>query len=65
MNIITFNARHALPSAHPEFLAWEPSNRFTPPTLHMAAQRLASRCGVPFSVALAHAEAAGLGREAH
>ena len=36
-----------------------------PNTLHLAAHRLASALGVPFGIALAHAEAAGLGsREA-
>ncbi len=44
---------------------WQP----TPPAPirphYIAARRLAARYGVPFFVALAHAEAAGLGKEAH
>lgn len=32
--------------------------------LQAAARRVAARCAVPYHVALAHAEAAGLGREA-
>lgn len=42
----------------------KPASSSLPDTLHLAAHRLASNLGVPFSVALAHAEAAGLGREA-
>lgn len=43
----------------------KPTARPVPNTLHLAAHRLASALGVPFGVALAHAEAAGLGsREA-
>ena len=34
-----------------------------PSPLHLIAHRLASNLGVPFGVALAHAQAAGLGRE--
>lgn len=42
---------------------WQPSpfSSFNP--LHAAARRLSVRCRVPFGVALAHAEAAGLGGE--
>lgn len=40
----------------------KPSAIVLPSTLHLAAHRLASNLGVPFGVALAHAEAAGLGR---
>ena len=42
----------------------KPASSSLPNTLHLAAYRLASALGVPFGVALAHAEAAGLGREA-
>ncbi|MEP9354852.1 hypothetical protein ABLE93_14785 [Xanthobacter sp. KR7-65] len=42
----------------------KPATSILPDTLHLAAHRLASALGVPFGVALAHAEAAGLGREA-
>lgn len=42
----------------------KPASSILPSTLHLAAHRLASHLGVPFGVALAHAEAAGLGREA-
>ncbi len=43
----------------------KPASSSLPNTLlHLAAHRLASALGVPFGVALAHAEAAGLGREA-
>lgn len=41
----------------------KPAATILPNTLHLAAHRLASALGVPFGVALAHAEAAGLGRE--
>lgn len=42
----------------------KPASSILPNTLHLAAHRLASTLGVPFSVALLHAEAAGLGKEA-
>ncbi|MFG1381274.1 hypothetical protein [Xanthobacter versatilis] len=42
----------------------KPASSILPNTLHLAAHRLASALGVPFSVALVHAEAAGLGKEA-
>ena len=42
----------------------KPASSILPNTLHFAAHRLASALGVPFSVALVHAEAAGLGKEA-
>jgi len=42
----------------------KPASSALPSTLHLAAHRLGSALGVPFGVALAHAQAAGLGREA-
>ncbi|MFG1306007.1 hypothetical protein V5F34_17950 [Xanthobacter autotrophicus] len=41
----------------------KPASSILPNSLHLAAHRLASALGVPFSVALVHAQAAGLGRE--
>lgn len=41
----------------------KPATSSLPNSLHLAAHRLASNLGVPFGVALAHAEAAGLGKE--
>ncbi len=41
----------------------KPASSILPNTLHLAAHRLASALGVPFSVTLVHAEAAGLGKE--
>lgn len=42
----------------------KPASLPLPTALERVAHRLASALGVPFGVALAHAEAAGLGREA-
>ncbi len=46
---------------------WRPAPAASFNPLHVAARRLAARCRVPFHVALAHAEAAGLGliKETH
>ncbi|TCK30148.1 hypothetical protein EV667_0235 [Ancylobacter aquaticus] len=43
---------------------WRPSRALYANPLHVIARRLAERCRVPFHVALAHAEQAGLGKEA-
>lgn len=40
----------------------KPAGTVTSP-LHLIAHRLAANLGVPFGVALAHAQAAGLGKE--
>lgn len=40
---------------------WNPALPVSRSPLHVAADRLSRRLGVPFRVALAHAEAAGLG----
>ncbi len=51
------------PTASLPLFDWRPAPApfFNP--LHAAARRLSARCRVPFGVALAHAEAAGLGGE--
>ncbi|GLI25745.1 hypothetical protein GGQ86_004996 [Xanthobacter flavus] len=60
---------HSLPHARragkrpPPTSSVKPASSSLPNTLHLAAHRLASNLGVPFGVAMAHAEAAGLGRE--
>lgn len=43
---------------------WRPSLPLYSNALHVVARRLSVRCRVPFHVALAHAEQAGLGKEA-
>lgn len=43
---------------------WRPSLPLYSNPLHVIAGRLSTRCRVPFHVALAHAEQAGLGKEA-
>jgi len=59
--------KDALPVAGLPLFDWHPAPHLRPANLQHAARRLAARCRVPFHVALAHAEAAGLGmsKEAH
>lgn len=45
-------------------LDWRPAAPLSLNPLHVVASRLSERCRVPFYVALAHAEQAGLGKEA-
>lgn len=61
MSISMPQARHAS-KIPPPTTSLKPAGRILSP-LHLAAHRLASNLGVPFTVALLHAEAAGLGKE--
>ncbi|WP_029006308.1 hypothetical protein [Azorhizobium doebereinerae] len=63
MHIITQGARHA-PTHQLDLFTWESPAHFVPEPLRLAALRLSARSGVPFRIALVHAEQAGLGKEA-
>jgi hypothetical protein len=53
-----------LPTTGLPLFDWSQSSPSNSCTLRLAAHRIARRCGVPIGVALVHAEAAGLGKEA-
>jgi len=63
MNITTSNARHALRTPMPGLSGWEPPSSSPRSGLQVVAWRIAARTGLPLGVVLAHAAAAGLGRE--
>ena len=52
------------PDAGLPLFDWHPPAPAPRTPVHIAARRIAERVGIPFTVALAHAEAAGLSQEA-